>query len=130
MIDIKTTDLTDRTVIAACLGGSRLRATGLSLADFGAGVVVAGFSGLPSDSFVGRDHSVSDERLTKAHAAVKATTGVLAYAGQLAAVGAGEGCGVEFVAASREDNATQKHRSIQHHTVWAFRGPKPWRDPA
>lgn len=128
MIDIKTTDLTDRTVIAACLGGSRLRATGLSHAGFGAGV--AGFVGLVGDSFVGRERQASDERPTKAPAAAKATTGVFAYAGHLAAVGAGAGFGVESVATRREDNATQKHQSIQHHTMWAFRGPKPWRDPA
>ena len=91
MIDfITTTKMTDRSVVSACLLGSRLNGTGLP------GVVLSG-----------------GERPTKAPegtAVVKARAA--AYA---------------FAAAANGADGSQK---TQHHSMWAFRGLEPWRDPA
>ncbi|WP_219092034.1 hypothetical protein [Streptomyces sp. JJ38] len=58
---------------------------------------------------------VGDERPTKASAAV-AGARATAHAFTAAVAGAGE--------------RRQKTLYIKHHTMWAFRGPEPWRDPA
>ncbi|WP_308294804.1 hypothetical protein [Streptomyces sp. JJ66] len=55
---------------------------------------------------------ISDERPTQAPA-VAATAQANAYVFTAAAAGAGLG-----------------RQKKQHHTMWAFRGPEPWRDPA
>lgn len=115
MIEINAIKLTDRSVVAACSGGSRFRTTGLPVASFGVG-------------FTGLSTVCGDERPTKASAAARAVAAdVRPYAALEAAVDAGKGL---VGTASQMDSATQKHQTIQHHTMWAFRGPEPWRDPA
>ncbi|MEE1927687.1 hypothetical protein V1J52_05695 [Streptomyces sp. TRM 70351] len=84
------TNMTDRSVVATCLLGSRLRGTGVS--------------GGP----------VSDERPIQAPA-VAAEAQAQAYAFTAAAVGAGAG---------------RQTETKKQHTMWAFRGLEPWRDPA
>lgn len=117
MIEINAIKLTDRPVVATCSGDSRFCSTGVSGAHFGAGL--AGLSGAVLGGAV-----FGNERPTKAPAVAEAGR---AYAGLSTAVGAGEGV---IAAASQKDSATQKHLTIQHLTMWAFRGPEPWRDPA
>ncbi|MGH3313863.1 MAG: hypothetical protein ACRDP3_25320 [Streptomyces sp.] len=91
MIDfITTTKMTDRSVIATCLLGSRVDGAGLS------GVVLGG-----------------RERPTKTPEVTAAAAQAATYALAFAANGVGD--------------ASQK---TQHHTMWAFRGLEPWRDPA
>ncbi|MCX4674433.1 hypothetical protein OG413_03705 [Streptomyces sp. NBC_01433] len=105
---IKNVKMTDRSVVSACSLGlacsseSVLRGTGLS------GISAAGPLS-PASLPVTRERN---ERPTQAPAAavVKATQ-AQAYA--FAAAGAGA-----------------KKQSTQHHTMWAFRGPEPWSDPA
>lgn len=53
------------------------------------------------------------ERPTKALAVAAAVAQAPAYVPALAANGAGEG-----------------RQKTQHHSMWAFRGLEPWRDPA
>ncbi|WP_335939400.1 hypothetical protein [Streptomyces sp. PTD5-9] len=104
---IKTNKVTDRSVVSAsslglvCSSASSLRGTGLSF--------VSPLS--PANSPVRK----RDERPAQAPAAAEAKGQAQAYA--FAAVGAG----VE---------ADANEQMTQHHTMWAFRGPEPWRDPA
>ncbi|HET6858885.1 MAG TPA: hypothetical protein VFH94_17570 [Streptomyces sp.] len=104
---ITSTKVTDRSVVATCPLGSSLRGTGLSgIAAFSpevfspAGVVLAE---LPVRE--------RNERPTKAPEAAAAVAQAHAYVS--AAAGAGS-----------------KKQTTQHHTMWAFRGPEPWSDPA
>lgn len=117
MIEINAIKLTDRPVVATCSGDSRFRSTGVSGAHFGAGLSGAVLGGAV----------FGNERPTKAPAVAEAAEAGRACAGLSTAVGAGEGV---IAAASQKDSATQKHLTIQHLTMWAFRGPEPWRDPA
>ncbi|WEH39792.1 hypothetical protein OG233_10010 [Streptomyces sp. NBC_01218] len=107
---IKTVKMTDRPVVSACslglLGSSdvSLPSTGLS--------GVSAVRPLPVASLpVVRERN---ERPAEASAAavVKAEQ-AQAYA--FAAAGAGFG---------------STDQTIHHHTMWAFRGPEPWSDPA
>ncbi|SFX29743.1 hypothetical protein [Streptomyces atratus] len=107
---IETNKMTDLSVVSACSLGlscssdSSLRGTGLS------GISVAG--PLSPASFPVRERN---ERPAQAPAAAVAKGQAQAYA--FAAVGAGAESGA-------------KKQTIQHHTMWAFRGPEPWSDPA
>jgi len=99
---ISTVKMTDRSVVASCLLGLSNPGTGLS------GVsAMRPESGL---SLAGLPIRERNERPTKAPEAV-ATAQAQAYA--FAAAGAGF-----------------RKQTTQHHTMWAFRGPKPWSDPA
>ena len=100
---ISTAKMTDRSVVSACLLGFSSLGTGLS--------------GIPavrpasSVSLAGLPVRERNERPTKALAAAVAAAQAQAYA--FAAAGAG--C---------------RKQTTQHHTMWAFRGPEPWSDPA
>ncbi|MEU9762209.1 hypothetical protein [Streptomyces sp. NPDC047985] len=104
---IKTNKMTDLSVVSACSLGlvcSRdfsLRGTGLSAV-----------SPLSSASFPVRERN---ERPAHAPAAAVAKGQAQAYA--FAAAGAGVEAGA-------------KKQTTHHHTMWAFRGPEPWSDPA
>ncbi|MEU2669024.1 hypothetical protein ABZ622_09155 [Streptomyces sp. NPDC007164] len=107
---IKTNEMTDLSVVSACSLGltrsseSPLRGTGLS------GISVARPLSLASLPVRERN-----ERPAQAPAAAVAKGQAQAYA--FAAVGAGAESGT-------------KKQTKQHHTMWAFRGPEPWSDPA
>ncbi|MFI5769226.1 hypothetical protein ACIA74_11830 [Streptomyces sp. NPDC051658] len=107
---IETNKMTDLSVVSACSLGlacsseSSLRGTGLS------GISVA--SPLSPASLPVRERN---ERPAQAPAAAVAKGRAQAYA--FAAVGAGAESGA-------------KKQTMQHHTMWAFRGPEPWSDPA
>ncbi|MFD7711390.1 hypothetical protein ACFV6E_15085 [Streptomyces sp. NPDC059785] len=98
---ISTVKMTDRSVVSTCLLGVSTLGTGLS-----------GISAVRPASPV----SLSDlpvrernERPTQALEAVAAKAQAYAFA----AAGAGS-----------------RKQMTQHHTMWAFRGPEPWSDPA
>ncbi|GAA3009039.1 hypothetical protein JCM13580A_21590 [Streptomyces drozdowiczii] len=107
---IETNKMTDLSVVSACSLGllarpkSSLRATGVS-----------GVSAVIPMSLAGLPVRERNERPTQAPAAAVAKGQAQAYA--FAAVGAGAEAGV---------TEQTKH----HHTMWAFRGPEPWSDPA
>ncbi|MGY3059037.1 hypothetical protein ACVWZD_003282 [Streptomyces sp. TE3672] len=107
---IKTNKMTDLSVVSACSLGlacsseSSLRGTGLS------GISVA--RPLSPASLPVQERN---ERPAQAPAAAVAKGQAQAYA--FAAVGAGAESGA-------------KKQMMQHHTMWAFRGPEPWSDPA
>jgi hypothetical protein len=97
-----TVKMTDRSVVASCLLGFSNLGTGLS------GIsAMRPESGTSPASLRIRE---GNERPTKAPEAV-ATAQAHAYA--FAAAGAGF-----------------RKQTTQHHTMWAFRGPEPWSDPA
>ncbi|MCQ4209105.1 MULTISPECIES: hypothetical protein [Streptomyces] len=99
---ISTVKMTDRSVVASCLLGFSNLGTGLS-----------GLSAMRPESglsLAGLPIREGNERPTKAPEAV-ATAQAQAYA--FAAAGAGF-----------------RKQTTQHHTMWAFRGPEPWSDPA
>ncbi|OAR25012.1 hypothetical protein A8W25_20290 [Streptomyces sp. ERV7] len=110
---IRTTKVTDRSVVATCPLGSSFQGTGLSTG-------VSGLLGLsvvipsPLASLPVRN---GNERPTQApEAAVVKGQAEAAYA--VAAAGAGA------------EKKTKQHQTTQHHTMWAFRGLEPWSDPA
>ncbi|MEU5185916.1 hypothetical protein AB0G83_01975 [Streptomyces klenkii] len=108
MISFKTSNkMTDRPVFATRpLGFSfdSLRGTGLS---------GAGFASINGSALIG-ETSLINERPTEA-SAVRAAATAQAQAYALAATTNGAG------------SVSTQH---QHHTMWAFRGLEPWRDPA
>ncbi|MEH6379451.1 hypothetical protein V7793_34700 [Streptomyces sp. KLMMK] len=108
MISFKTSNkMTDRPVIAA-------RPLGFSFASLrGTGLSGAGFAPINGSALIG-ETSLINERPTKA-SAVKAAASAQAQAYALAATTNGAG------------SVSTQH---QHHTMWAFRGLEPWRDPA
>ncbi|WP_406392297.1 hypothetical protein [Streptomyces sp. NBC_00887] len=103
---INTIKMTDPSVASACSLGFAcsselsLRVTGVSGISVGSPLSLA--------SLPVRERN---ERPTEAPAAAVAKGQARAYA--FAAVGAGA-----------------KKQTTQHHTMWAFRGPEPWSDPA
>ncbi|MFD1830039.1 hypothetical protein ACFSJS_10210 [Streptomyces desertarenae] len=97
------TELVGREVVASCLLGSRLSGTGVS------GAAAARLGSLPVPSIRER----ISERPTQAPAAA-----VVAQADAYVFTG---------TAANGADNGQKR---AQHHTMWAFRGLEPWRDPA
>ncbi|WP_369249051.1 hypothetical protein [Streptomyces sp. R41] len=99
---ISTVKMTDRSVVSTCMLGVSNLGTGLS--------------GIPavrpasSLSLAGLPIRERNERPTQAlEAAVVAEAQAYAFA----AAGAGA-----------------LKQTTQHHTMWAFRGPEPWSDPA
>ncbi|WP_405801799.1 hypothetical protein [Streptomyces sp. NBC_01506] len=102
--------MTDRSVVSACSFDVSL--SGL-LATDGSSFIATGLSGVNA----GRTNPVAlpvtggNERPSKALAAEVAAAEAKAYA--IAAAG-----------------AEAKKQTKQHHTMWAFRGPDPWSDPA
>lgn len=108
---IETNKMTDLSVVSACSLGlacsstSSLRGTGLS-----------GISAVSPLSLAIRPERKRNERPTQAPAAAVAK-GQAHQAYAFAAAGAGAEAGV-------------KKQTMQHHTMWAFRGPEPWSDPA
>ncbi|MER5438887.1 hypothetical protein [Streptomyces sp. NPDC002790] len=99
---ISTVKMTDRSVVASCLLGFSNLGTGLSGVSATRPESGMSLAGLPIRE--------RNERPTKAPEAV-ATAQAQAYA--FAAAGAGF-----------------RKQTKQHHTMWAFRGPDPWSDPA
>ncbi|MEU6478321.1 hypothetical protein ABZ858_15790 [Streptomyces sp. NPDC047017] len=106
MISIKssffsTAKMTDRSVASLCMLGVSDQGTGLSGIRAARPESVLSLAGLPVRE--------RNERPTEAREAVVAQ--VPAYA---------------FTAAGAGDRKQTTH----HHSMWAFRGPKPWSDPA
>ena len=106
------TEMTDRSVVAACPLGVSMRGTDLS----------ATSSLLPVLPVWERS-----ERPIQASAVAAAAAQVKTYAFAAAANGAGAGTAKGAKAASGHANGQQK---TQHGTKWAFRGLEPWSDPA
>ncbi|MFB8108315.1 hypothetical protein [[Kitasatospora] papulosa] len=105
---INTIKMTDPSVVSTCLLGLT-RSAELSLG----GTRVSGVPAvrpLPLASLPVRERN---ERPTEALEAAVAKGQASAYAFAAAAAGAGA-----------------KKQTTQHHTMWAFRGPEPWSDPA
>ena len=99
---ISTVKMTDRSVVSTCMLGVSNLGTGLS------GIRAA--RSAHSVSLAGLPISERDERPTQA---LEAAVGAQAQAYAFAAAGAGS-----------------LKQTTQHHTMWAFRGPGPWSDPA
>ncbi|MFF7336376.1 hypothetical protein ACFZAT_03450 [Streptomyces sp. NPDC008163] len=108
---IETNKMTDLSVVSACSLGLLARAPKSSLRATG----VSGVSAVIPMSLAGLPVRERNERPTQAPAAAVAKGQAPAYA--FAAVGAGAEAGVI-------------EQTKQHHTMWAFRGPEPWSDPA
>nr|WP_206440577.1 hypothetical protein [Streptomyces scabichelini] len=92
--------MTDRSVVSTCLLGFSNLGTGLSGIPAVRPASAVSLSGLPVRE--------RNERPMKALEAVEAQAQAYAFA----AAGAGS------------------RKQTQHHTMWAFRGPEPWSDPA
>jgi hypothetical protein len=100
---ISTAKMTDRSAVSLCMLGAFNQGTGLSGIRAVRPATPASLSGLPVRE--------RNERPTKAlEAAVVAQAQAYAFA---AAAGAGS-----------------LKQTKQHQTMWAFRGPEPWSDPA
>jgi hypothetical protein len=95
-------ELTDCSVVSACMLGVSTLGTGLSVISVGRPA---------STSIASADVPVRErnERPIEALEAVKGQ----AHAYAFAAAGAGS-----------------RKQTTQHHLMWAFRGPEPWSDPA
>ncbi|WP_079159481.1 hypothetical protein [Streptomyces griseus] len=106
---INTIKMTDPSVASACSLGSLTCSPELSLRGTGVSGVPA-VAPLSPASLPVRERR--NERPTEAPAAAVAKGQAQAYA--FAAAGAG----------------AKQHKTTQHHTMWAFRGPEPWSDPA
>ncbi|WP_330307172.1 MULTISPECIES: hypothetical protein [unclassified Streptomyces] len=99
---ISTVKMTDRSVVSTCLLGVSNLGTGLSGIPAVRPASSVSLSGLPIRE--------RNERPTQA---LEAAVGAEAHAYAFAAAGAGS-----------------LKQTKQHHTMWAFRGPEPWSDPA
>ncbi|WP_373310819.1 hypothetical protein [Streptomyces alanosinicus] len=93
--------MTDRSTVSLCMLGASHQGTGLSGIRAVRPESSLGLVGLPTRE--------RNERPTKALEAVAAQAQAYAFA----AAGAGF-----------------RKQTTQHHLMWAFRGPKPWSDPA
>lgn len=99
---ISTVKMTDRSVVSTCMLGVSNLGTGLS--------GISAVRPASSVSLAGLPIRERNERPTQAlEAAVVAEAQAYAFA----AAGAGA-----------------LKQTTQHHTMWAFRGPEPWSDPA
>ncbi|MEU0134206.1 hypothetical protein ABZ172_09250 [Streptomyces sp. NPDC006296] len=105
---INTTKLTDPSVVSACSLGLN-PSSQLSLG----GIRVSGNSAVRPVSPSSLPVRERNERPTEALEAAVVKGQASAYAFAAAAAGAGA-----------------KKQTTQHHTMWAFRGPEPWSDPA
>ncbi|RIH62381.1 hypothetical protein D3C59_00075 [Streptomyces sp. SHP22-7] len=98
-----TAKMTDRSAVSLCMLGASNPGTGLS----GIRAVLPASASVAPAGLPVRER---DERPTKAlEAAVVAQAQAYAFT----ATGAGF-----------------RKQTTQHHTMWAFRGPEPWSDPA
>jgi hypothetical protein len=97
----RTAKMTDRSVVSTCMLGVSVPGTGLS--------GIRAVRPASSLSLAGLPIRERNERPTKALGAVVAQAQAYAFA----AAGAGF-----------------RKQTTQHHQMWAFRGPKPWSDPA
>ncbi|WP_228456535.1 hypothetical protein [Streptomyces durbertensis] len=150
MFTLITTKTTGRTglPVAACLGVSRLRGTGVSFAGLPAAARTNGFALVDERVFDGKRPSADErlfanERPTRASVAVAAAQ-VETPADVAAAADAGTGlamasqttrttgiaCATGIAGAAAAISTTKQYRTTKHHSMWAFRGPEPWRDPA
>ncbi|MEV8230107.1 hypothetical protein AB0P41_29310 [Streptomyces sp. NPDC079167] len=105
---INTIKMTDPSVVSTCSLGLT-RSSQLSLRGTG----VSGVSVVSPLSLASLPVRERNERPTEAPEAAVAKGHASAYAFAAAAAGAGA-----------------KRTTQQHHTMWAFRGPEPWSDPA
>ncbi|MFE4453366.1 hypothetical protein [Streptomyces sp. NPDC056796] len=105
---INTIKMTDPSVVSTCSLGLA-RSSELSLRGISASGVSAARL-LPLAALPVRERN---ERPTQAPEAAVVKGQASAYAFAAAAAGAGA-----------------KKQTTQHHTMWAFRGPEPWSDPA
>jgi len=103
---INTIKMTDPSVVSTCSLGLT-RSSALSLR----GISASGVSAARPLSLAILPVRERNERPTEAPEAAVAKGQASAYA--FAAAGAGA-----------------KKQTTQHHTMWAFRGPEPWSDPA
>ncbi|GAA2974267.1 MULTISPECIES: hypothetical protein [Streptomyces] len=103
---INTIKMTDLSVVSACSLGV-IASSELSLRGTG----MSGSSAVSPLSLASLPVRERNERPTEAPAAAVAKAQAQAYA--FAAAGAGA-----------------EKQTTQHHTMWAFRGPEPWSDPA
>ncbi|MDQ0794104.1 hypothetical protein [Streptomyces sp. B1I3] len=103
---ISTSKMTDPSVVSACSLGSLTCSSELSLRGTG----MSGISAVSPLSLASLPVRERNERPTEAPAAAVAKGQAQAYA--FAAAGAGA------------------EQTTTHHTMWAFRGPEPWSDPA
>lgn len=101
---INTVKMTDRLVVSTCLLGVSNLGTGLS--------GVPAVRPASSVSLAGLPIRERNERPMKALEAAAVVAEAQAYA---------------FAAASA---GSLKQTTQHHHTMWAFRGPEPWSDPA
>ncbi|WP_406146068.1 hypothetical protein [Streptomyces sp. NBC_01012] len=107
---INTIKMTDPSVVSTCSLGLT-RSPELSLPGTG----VSGISAISPLSAASLPVRERNERPTEAPEAAAVAKGrASAYAFAAAAAGAG----------------AQKQTTQHHHTMWAFRGPEPWSDPA
>ncbi|MEU8707099.1 hypothetical protein [Streptomyces sp. NPDC048565] len=106
---INTIKMTDPSVVSTCSLGLT-RSSELSLLATG----VSGISAISPLSAASLPVRERNERPTEAPEAAVAKGRASAYAFAAAAAGAG----------------AQKQTTQHHHTMWAFRGPEPWSDPA
>ncbi|MFJ8859969.1 hypothetical protein ACIRD8_16220 [Streptomyces sp. NPDC102451] len=105
---INTIKMTDPSVVSTCSLGLA-RSSELSLRGTG----VSGISLVSPLSLASLPVRERNERPTEAPEAAVVKGQASAYAFAAAAAGAGA-----------------KKQTTQHHTMWAFRGPEPWSDPA
>jgi len=98
---VSTAKVTDRAVVSLCMLGASDQGTGLS--------VMRGMRPESSLPIAGLTVREGNERPTEALEAVAAQAQAYAFT----ATGAGI-----------------RKQTTQHHLMWAFRGPKPWSDPA
>ncbi|MYQ51309.1 MULTISPECIES: hypothetical protein [unclassified Streptomyces] len=105
---VKTIKMTDLSVVSACPLGV-IASSELSLRGTGMSGSVPAVSPLSLATLPVRERN---ERPTEAPVAAVANAQAQAYA--FAAAGAG----------------AKKQTTQHHHTMWAFRGPEPWSDPA
>ncbi|MER6016053.1 hypothetical protein [Streptomyces bluensis] len=100
---VSTVKLTDRSAVSLCMLGVSNRGTGLSGIRAARPASSVSVAGLPV-----RERNERPSKALEAAAAAQAQ----AYA---------------FAAAAGAGSLKQ---TTQHHTMWAFRGPDPWSDPA
>ena len=99
---ISTVKMTDRSVVSLCMLGVSNLGTGLS-----------GIPAVRPASYVSLTGLPIRERNERPTQALEAAVVAEAQAYAFAAAGAGS-----------------LKQTKQHHTMWAFRGPEPWSDPA
>lgn len=105
---VSTAKMTDRSVVSACPLGFSSAFTGTGLSGISAALPASRLGGLPVLE--------RNERPTKALEAAVAAAKARAYA--------------SAATSAEAKRQTTQHQTMQHHTMWAFRGLEPWSDPA